>query len=145
MKKKNEECLFVKKDKEDQTTKFKNALDLIQENIQNFNIRLQTLSVSSLFSQAGLNSSDLLLRGNDTVGMARAFGVLNSLKENNQLSSQTSFNKLYGELKKEDMYGIIGNSNITTNQGIMDLINKIEEAILWKFSSLAEPSMPLTK
>jgi flagellar basal body rod protein FlgB len=27
MKKKNEECLFVKKDKEDQTTKFKNALD----------------------------------------------------------------------------------------------------------------------
>lgn len=108
--------------------KFKNALDLIQENIQNFNIRLQTLSVSSLFSQAGLNSSDLLLRGNDTVGMARAFGVLNSLKENNQLSSQTSFNKLYGELKKEDMYGILGNSNITTNQGILDLINKIEEA-----------------
>ena len=44
--------------------KFKNALDLIQENIQNFNIRLQTLSVSSLFSQAGLNSSDLLLKSN---------------------------------------------------------------------------------
>ena len=32
------------------------------------------------------------------------------------------------ELKKEDMYGILGNSNITTNQGILDLINKIEEA-----------------
>lgn len=108
--------------------KLNNALDLIKENIQNFNTRLQTLSVSGLFNQAGLDSRDLLLKGNDTVGMARAFGVLNSLKETNQVNSQTNFNKLYEELKKEDMYGILGNSNITTNQGILELVNKIEEA-----------------